>query len=228
MVPIPPQSAGLGPASGWRLNLEPLHPCERGHCPGITFPRSSHVHARHYRPVRPASPPACIGRVHRRHHAAGARLPSLARGPENIADVAEKVIDAVVNISTSQNVECAQRGQHAASCRNDPQLDELFRDFFNRRGQRRAEEPQRAPPRRVNSLGSGFIIDASGIVVTNNHVIAEADEITVILNDGSRAQGRADRPRSEDRHRAAAGQDRQAAQGGASSAIPTSCGSANG
>ncbi len=42
------------------------------------------------------------------------------------------------------------------------------------------------PPRRVNSLGSGFIIDAAGIVVTNNHVIADADEITVILNDGSR------------------------------------------
>ncbi|MGB9045629.1 MAG: Do family serine endopeptidase, partial [Pseudolabrys sp.] len=40
-------------------------------------------------------------------------------------------------------------------------------------------------PRRVNSLGSGFIIDASGLVVTNNHVIADADEVNVILNDGS-------------------------------------------
>ena len=38
----------------------------------------------------------------------------------------------------------------------------------------------------MNSLGSGFIIDASGIVVTNNHVIADADEVTVILNDGTR------------------------------------------
>src|SRR5262249_59900912 len=42
------------------------------------------------------------------------------------------------------------------------------------------------PPRRVNSLGSGFIIDTEGIVVTNNHVIADSDEITVILNDGTR------------------------------------------
>src|SRR5207248_6530839 len=41
-------------------------------------------------------------------------------------------------------------------------------------------------PRRVNSLGSGFIIDPSGVVVTNNHVISEADEVTVILNDGSK------------------------------------------
>jgi serine protease Do len=106
-----------------------------------------------------------------------------ARGPDNIADVAEKVIDAVVNISTSQKVET--RNTPMPQLPNDPQLDELFRDFFNRRGQ---GDPQNrgGGPRRVNSLGSGFIIDASGIVVTNNHVISEADEVTVILNDGSR------------------------------------------
>jgi serine protease Do len=113
--------------------------------------------------------------------------PSSARGPENIADVAERVIDAVVNISTSQNV--PSRGPSAMpNLPNDPQLDELFRDFFNRRGQGGGGDNQNrgATPRRVNSLGSGFIIDSSGIVVTNNHVINEADEITVILNDGSR------------------------------------------
>jgi serine protease Do len=106
-----------------------------------------------------------------------------ARGPDNIADVAEKVIDAVVNISTSQKVET--RNTPMPQLPNDPQLDELFRDFFNRRGQGDPQNRDRGP-RRVNSLGSGFIIDASGIVVTNNHVIAEADEVTVILNDGSR------------------------------------------
>jgi len=112
--------------------------------------------------------------------------PSSARGPEGIADVAERVIDAVVNISTSQNV--AGRGPQAMpNLPNDPQLDELFRDFFNRRGQGGDNNQNRGnTPRRVNSLGSGFIIDSSGIVVTNNHVINEADEITVILNDGSR------------------------------------------
>jgi serine protease Do len=110
--------------------------------------------------------------------------PSLARGPDGIADVAEQVIDAVVNISTSQNVEAHNTGP-TPQLPNDPQLDELFRDFFNRRGQ--GGDQNRTPaPRRVNSLGSGFIIDSSGIVVTNNHVIADADEITVILNDGSR------------------------------------------
>jgi serine protease Do len=108
---------------------------------------------------------------------------SVARGPDNISDVAEKVIDAVVNISTSQKVEA--RNTPMPQLPNDPQLDELFRDFFNRRGQGDPQNRDRGP-RRVNSLGSGFIIDASGIVVTNNHVIAEADEVTVILNDGSR------------------------------------------
>jgi serine protease Do len=109
--------------------------------------------------------------------------PAAARGPDAISDVAEKVIDAVVNISTSQKVE--SRNTPMPQLPNDPQLDELFRDFFNRRGQQGDQNPQRGP-RRVNSLGSGFIIDAAGIVVTNNHVISEADEITVILNDGTR------------------------------------------
>ena len=55
-----------------------------------------------------------------------------ARGPDTIADVAEKVIDAVVNISTSQKVET--RNSPLPQLPNDPQLDELFKDFFNRRG----------------------------------------------------------------------------------------------
>jgi serine protease Do len=121
--------------------------------------------------------------------AAAVALPALstlaaARGPDNIADVAEKVIDAVVNISTSQKVEA--RNSPLPQLPNDPQLDELFRDFFNRRGQGGDPQNRERGPRRVNSLGSGFIIDPSGIVVTNNHVISEADEVTVILNDGSR------------------------------------------
>ena len=113
--------------------------------------------------------------------------PGFARGPENIADVAEKVIDAVVNISTSQKVE--GRGSGAQQAPNLPPgspFEEFFEEFFkNRRGQGGDDQGNRAP-RRVSSLGSGFIIDAAGIVITNNHVINEADEINVILTDGSR------------------------------------------
>jgi serine protease Do len=110
--------------------------------------------------------------------------PAYARGPEVVADVAEKVIDAVVNISTSQTV--ANRGGAVPQLPPGSPFEEFFEEFFkNRRGQGDNQGPNRTP-RRVNSLGSGFIIDPSGIVVTNNHVISEADEINVILNDGSR------------------------------------------
>src|SRR6266478_4794298 len=118
--------------------------------------------------------------------------PTFARGPENIADVAEKVIDAVVNISTSQKVE-ARGGGSGGGQQAVPQLppgspfEEFFEEFFkNRRGQGGDDQAPNRSPRRVNSLGSGFIVDAAGVVITNNHVIADADEITVILTDGTR------------------------------------------
>src|ERR1700690_2154343 len=119
--------------------------------------------------------------------------PALARGPDGIADVAEKVIAAVVNISTSQTVE-AKAGPGGEGRGVTPQLppgspfEEFFDDFFkNRRGSpggpRGGGDMQ---PHKTSSLGSGFIIDTSGIVVTNNHVIADADEINVIMNDGTK------------------------------------------
>jgi serine protease Do len=122
--------------------------------------------------------------------------PALARGPDGIADVAEKVIDAVVNISTSQTVEAKGGGDGRGAM---PQLppgspfEEFFDDFFkNRRGpggnSKGGEKNGDLQPRKTNSLGSGFIVDTSGIVVTNNHVIADADEINVILNDGTKVK----------------------------------------
>ena len=88
--------------------------------------------------------------------------------PDSFADLVDELLPVVVNISTSQVVE-SQRGPE--------EFEEFFREFFERRG---GEPPQR---RRQNSLGSGFIIDPSGYIVTNHHVIAEADEITVRLSD---------------------------------------------
>src|SRR5215471_18505069 len=113
--------------------------------------------------------------------------PAQARGPDNIADVAEKVINAVVNISTSQSVENRNSATPAPALPPGSPFEEFFDEFFkNRRGQQGDNQNRPNSPRRVNSLGSGFIIDPSGIVVTNNHVIADADEVTVILNDGTR------------------------------------------
>jgi serine protease Do len=66
-------------------------------------------------------------------------------------------------------------------------FEEFFDDFFkNRRGPNGPRGGGDTQPHKTNSLGSGFIIDPAGIVVTNNHVIADADEINVILNDGSK------------------------------------------
>ncbi|MBN8988765.1 MAG: Do family serine endopeptidase [Rhizobiales bacterium] len=120
-----------------------------------------------------------------------ASAPALARGPDGIADIAEKVIDAVVNISTSQTVDAGKGGGDRQAT---PQLppgspfEEFFDDFFkNRRGGgSKGGERGEAQPRKTNSLGSGFIIDTAGVVVTNNHVIADADEINVIMNDGTK------------------------------------------
>jgi serine protease Do len=118
--------------------------------------------------------------------------PSLARGPDRITETAEAVIDAVVNISTSQKL-AARPGGGQGGGGAMPQLppgspfEEFFEEFFkNRRGGQGDNQNRERTPRRVNSLGSGFFIDASGLVVTNNHVISEADEINVVLNDGTK------------------------------------------
>src|ERR1700758_3811474 len=105
-----------------------------------------------------------------------------ARGPENIADVAEQVIDAVVNISTSQKVDA--RVTEMPDLPPGSPMEEFFDQFFKNRHGQGGDSDQ--APHRVNSLGSGFIIDPSGLVATNNHVIADADEISVILNDGTK------------------------------------------
>ena len=138
--------------------------------------------------LRPLLAAICLG-------AAGvltASAPVQARGPDGIADVAEKVIDAVVNISTSQTVEA--KGGAGGDRGAMPQLppgspfEEFFDDFFkNRRGGPGGNSKGgELTPRKTNSLGSGFIVDTSGVVVTNNHVIADADEINVIMNDGTK------------------------------------------
>jgi serine protease Do len=107
------------------------------------------------------------------------------RGPDSVADVAEKVLDAVVNISTSQSVSTPS-GQ-APRTVPQPQVppgspfEDFFEEFFKRRG-----EEDSSRPRRVSSLGSGFVIDPNGIVITNNHVIADADEVFAVFNDGSK------------------------------------------
>ena len=108
--------------------------------------------------------------------------------PDGFADLVAKVKPAVVNISTTQKAE------GPAVSRGMPQMPDLpedspFREFLERFFNNRQGGPGgpggAAPERKINALGSGFIIDPAGYVVTNNHVIEKATDIKVTLTDGT-------------------------------------------
>ena len=105
-----------------------------------------------------------------------------AKGPASVADLAEGLLDAVVNISTSQNVKGTE-GQNTVPLPQAPEgspFQDFFDEFFNDREGGGGQQ-------KVQSLGSGFVVDAEqGILVTNNHVIADADEIEANFADGSK------------------------------------------
>jgi serine protease Do len=104
-----------------------------------------------------------------------------ARGaPDSFADIVEELLPSVVNISTTQKLKVSERngGQESPGFEIPP--GSPFRDFFDQFNRRGGDRPQR----RATSLGSGFIISADGLVVTNNHVIDGADKIAVTLHDG--------------------------------------------
>ncbi|ODT26825.1 MAG: hypothetical protein ABS35_10130 [Kaistia sp. SCN 65-12] len=106
-------------------------------------------------------------------------VPVFAKGPESVAALAEQLSPAVVNIGTSRRVP-GGGGVPFPDLPDGSPLEELF-DEHNPNSGLGEEQMQEA-----RSLGSGFIISAEGIVVTNNHVIEGAEEIEVYLTDGTR------------------------------------------
>ena len=135
--------------------------------------------------------------------------------PPSFADLAAQLLPGVVNVATSQTVHTADGGEggmpQIPGIPPGSPFEQFFRDFMQRQHQGQtpdqggapdedqsqngdqgggdnpspAPQDQRGPVRRMQSLGSGFVIDPSGIIVTNNHVIDGADEITVTLQDNT-------------------------------------------
>jgi serine protease Do len=104
----------------------------------------------------------------------GAEEPIIPNGvPASFADLAERASPGVVNIATSRTV-----------VQNAPRsLEEFFSMPFGTNPHHFEGAPREGIPRKVSSLGSGFVISEDGYIVTNNHVIEGVDKITVIFND---------------------------------------------
>jgi serine protease Do len=129
--------------------------------------------------------------------------PAVARGaPDSFADLSASLLPAVVNISSTQATQqrADRGGPEVPSFPPGSPFEQFFKDFLERnrpgqegrRGGREQDGPregQRSPGTppggRATSLGSGFVIDPAGYIVTNNHVIDGADEISVTFTDNT-------------------------------------------
>ncbi|CAN7325026.1 Do family serine endopeptidase [Rhizobium rhizogenes] len=121
--------------------------------------------------TNPAAAPAIAGN------------PAMNAGPASVADLASGLLDAVVNISTSQKIKDEGDGPANPKVPDNSPFQDFFNDFFKNRNNDNSN-------RKVSSLGSGFVIDPTGYIVTNNHVIEGADDIEVIFPNGNKLKAR--------------------------------------
>ncbi len=105
------------------------------------------------------------------HDAMAAPAASHSAALASVPDVAERVVKSVVNIATTQTV-------HQTAAPGPGFDDPIFRQFFGPQMQMQPRD------RKMQSLGSGVIIRSDGVILTNNHVVANADTIHVTLPDG--------------------------------------------
>lgn len=120
-------------------------------------------------------------------------VPVAAQGtdrPDSFADLSARLLPSVVNISAMQTIDSAQPQLDMPQFPPGSPFEDFFREFMERQNELNGGRGGQQP-RRASSLGSGFIIDAAqGYIVTNNHVIADADEIKVILQDDTNLEAK--------------------------------------
>lgn len=105
-------------------------------------------------------------------------IETLRKTSKAFTEVAKKAVPAVVAVQVEQTV--------SSGMENSPFDDEFFRRFFG--PQFRPQQPQKE--KRITGQGSGFIISSDGYILTNNHVVAEAEKITVVLKDGRKLEAK--------------------------------------
>jgi serine protease Do len=102
----------------------------------------------------------------------------------SLAPLVDRVLPAVVNISVQLGQEAAAQNSEEGGNPGQMPFDQFLKRFFEKPLSRRPGFGENGE--KIVAVGSGFIIDPSGYIVTNNHVVGEATDITVILQDNSR------------------------------------------
>jgi serine protease Do len=116
-------------------------------------------------------------------HFAPVAMAQTAANLPNVADLADKLLPAVVEISVESKAPDGTSMPDMPQLPDDSPFKDFFDDFFKRRQQGQGGD---GPPNRtLSSMGSGFIVDASGVIVTNNHVVEGAESMQVHLQDGT-------------------------------------------
>ena len=163
---------GLGGFAGTQVN--------QTHTP-LAHAGPAHAAAPAHAAPAPQTHPAPAPQAHAAPARAVYRAPATPRMLENgapfsFADLVERVSPAVVTVTVEQQM----KPQNF----NPEELPEPFRDFFNQFGGGGGRGRQFSMPRKAVAMGSGFVIDRGGFIVTNNHVVEDGKKITVKFPDG--------------------------------------------